>query len=188
MKSFERGIKTNILLTALLVLLVVLNLVFGSVNIPVSCLLRILLGEDEQSSWAYIVWESRIPQILTAALCGASLATAGLLLQTTFRNPLAGPSILGITNGAGLGVGIVMLITGGIISIGGSMIAGFMAVITGALIGATAVIMLLLAFATVVRNNIMLLIVGIMISFLVSSMVMLLNFFATSDNIHSYVM
>ena len=188
MKSFEQGIKTNILLTVLLVLLVVLNLVFGSVNIPVSRLLRILLGEDEQSSWAYIVWESRIPQILTAALCGASLATAGLLLQTTFRNPLAGPSILGITNGAGLGVGIVMLITGGIISIGGSMIAGFMAVITGALIGATAVIMLLLAFATVVRNNIMLLIVGIMISFLVSSMVMLLNFFATSDNIHSYVM
>ena len=188
MKSFEQGIKTNILLTVLLVLLVVLNLVFGSVNIPVSRLLRILLGEDEQSSWAYIVWESRIPQILTAALCGASLATAGLLLQTTFRNPLAGPSILGITNGAGLGVGIVMLITGGIISIGGSMIAGFMSVITGALIGATAVIMLLLAFATVVRNNIMLLIVGIMISFLVSSMVMLLNFFATSDNIHSYVM
>ena len=67
MKSFERGIKTNILLTVLLVLLVVLNLVFGSVNIPVSRLLRILLGEDEQSSWAYIVWESRIPQILTAA-------------------------------------------------------------------------------------------------------------------------
>ena len=71
MKSFERGIKTNILLTVWLVLLVVLNLVFGSVNIPVSRLLRILLGEDEQSSWAYIVWESRIPQILTAALCGA---------------------------------------------------------------------------------------------------------------------
>ena len=177
------------LLAAMVTLAALLNLFFGSVSIPSAQVWRVLTcGEAEKSSWTYIILESRLPQMLTAMVCGASLATAGLLLQTAFRNPLAGPSILGITNGAGFGVGVVMLVTGGVISIGGSTVAGYLAVVTGAFIGAMAVIVLLLAFASVVRSNMMLLIVGIMVGYLVSSLVMLLNFFATSDNIHSYVM
>ena len=177
-----KGLRTNIFLTFLLLCFSLLNLIYGSVSIPADEVFNILLGrETERDSWSFIIWESRIPQMLTAILCGASLAVAGLMLQTIFRNPLAGPSILGITNGAGLGVGIVMLITGGTISIGSGTISGFLAVIVGAFLGATAVILLLLAFASIVRGGMMLLIVGIMISFLVSSMVMLLNFFATAD-------
>lgn len=184
-----KGLKINILLAILLILFAILNLIYGSVNIPADEVFNILAGKEAtRDSWGYIIRESRIPQMFTAILCGASLATAGLMLQTVFRNPLAGPSILGITNGASLGVGIVMLITGGTISIGEGAVTGFLAVIIGAFLGATAVIMLLLAFASVVRGGMMLLIVGIMISFLVSSMVMLLNFFATADNIHNYVM
>lgn len=177
------------MLAVLTACLFLMSLIYGSVSIPAGEVFRLLTGgEASKSSWHYIVWESRLPQAVTAMLCGGSLATAGLLLQTAFRNPLAGPSILGITNGAGLGVGIVMLITGGVVSIGGSTIAGFMAVVVGAFLGAMAVIALLLAFASVVRSNMMLLIMGIMVSFLVSSLVMLLNFFATADNIHNYVM
>lgn len=184
-----KGTILNILLAVLMVVLAMLNLIYGSVSIPASQVLSILAGGTaEKASWNYIVMESRLPQAVTAILCGASLSTAGLLLQTTFRNPLAGPSILGITNGASLGVGIVMLVTGGVISIGDNVIAGYFAVITGAFLGAMLVIVLLLAFASMVSNNLMLLIVGIMVSYLASSLVALLNFFATADNIHNYVM
>ena len=133
--------------------------------------------------------ESRVPQSITAMLCGASLAVSGLLLQTTFRNPLAGPSILGITNGASVGVAIVMLITGGVISLSPSgELVGGIAVVVGAFLGALAIILILLAVSSVISSSVMLLIVGIMVSYLASSLVMLLNIFANADNVHSYVM
>ena len=86
-----------------LFLLFILNLFYGTVSIPASEVLNALLGNEvTKTSWRYIVMESRLPSAITAMLCGASLAASGLMLQTTFRNPLAGPSILGITNGASL--------------------------------------------------------------------------------------
>lgn len=194
----HKGIIINILLSLLTLLLTAASLVAGPVSIPVSQVFRALAGMGvEQDIWAYIVLESRLPQAFTALLCGASLATSGLLLQTSFRNPLAGPSILGITNGASLGVALVMLLLGGIISVGGTdlpdgdmtlYVGGFFAVTTGAFIGAVAVIALLLALSHVVRSNIMLLIIGIMVSYLTSSVVSLLNFFADSENVYNYVM
>ena len=185
----KRALITTISLLLIVAVLAILNLAYGSVSIPIDQVVKVVTGNDaDKTTWQYIILESRLPQAVTAMLCGASLATAGLLLQTAFRNPLAGPSILGITHGASLGVGIVMLVTGGVISIAGSVFTGFLAVITGAFIGAMTVIVLLLAFASVVRSNLMLLIVGIMLGYLVSSLVMMLNFFATSDNIHNYVM
>ena len=182
-----------------LTILFITNMLVGSVSIPADQVWNALTGGMvEKESWRYIVMESRLPQTITAMLCGASLAVSGLLLQTAFRNPLAGPSILGITNGASVGVAIVMLITGGVISIGsdtlpfgeqeGVLFIGSLAVLFGAFIGALAVIFILLAVASVIRNNIMLLIVGIMVSYLASSLVMLLNIFANADNVHSYVM
>lgn len=184
-----RGVIINITLTLVVLLLAIFNLAYGSVYIPMEQVCKIIIGEDaDKITWQYIVMESRLPQAITAMLCGASLSTAGLLLQTAFRNPLAGPSILGITHGASLGVGMVMLVTGGVLSIAGNVITGSLAVIAGAFIGAMAVIALLLVFASVVRSNLMLLIIGIMVGYLASSLVMMLNFFATSDNIHSYVM
>lgn len=188
--------KTSLLLSATFILLVLLNLLCGSVDIPARQVWSALTGGDvERESWRYIVMESRVPQTVTAMLCGASLAVSGLLLQTAFRNPLAGPSILGITNGASVGVAVVMLITGGILSLpsggneaGGILFIGNIAVVIGAFIGSLLIIFLLLAVSSVIKNSIMLLIVGIMVSYLASSVVMLLNIFANADNLHSYVM
>ena len=181
---------TCTLLSLLLVSALSLSLSVGSVDIPASEVWSVLTGGDVmKESWRYIVMESRVPQSITAMLCGASLAVSGLLLQTTFRNPLAGPSILGITNGASVGVAIVMLITGGVISLSPSgELVGGIAVVVGAFLGALAIILILLAVSSVISSSVMLLIVGIMVSYLASSLVMLLNIFANADNVHSYVM
>ena len=88
------------------------GLMTGSVSIPCSAVWRVLIGEDEgvSESWRFIILESRLPQMVTAMLSGACLATAGLMMQTVFRNPLAGPDVFGINGGAGLGVALVMLL------------------------------------------------------------------------------
>ena len=189
------GMKSNIqyvVYAVTLILLFLLNLFVGTVSIPMGEVLNALLGNDvERASWQYIVMESRLPSAVTAAFCGASLAASGLMLQTAFRNPLAGPSILGITNGASLGVGIVMLMLGGTVqtTILGSdiQLGGIIAVIVAAFFGAVIIMGILLVMSAIVRNNLMLLIVGIMVGYLTSSLISLLNIFATSDNIFSYI-
>ena len=170
-----------------------MSLLIGSVSIPASQVVAALTGgEVERESWRYIILESRLPQTVTAMLCGASLAASGLMLQTAFRNPLAGPSILGITNGASLGVAVVMLVTGGTLALQvsdvGLFLAGNLAVVVSAFMGAIAVIALLLLASTIVSSNLMLLIVGIMVSYLVSSVVSLVHTVANADNIQSYVL
>lgn len=179
------------------VALAVANLFYGSVAIPADQVIKVITtGTCDKPSWQYIILESRLPQTITAMLCGASLAVSGLLLQTSFHNPLAGPSILGITNGASLGVALVMLICGGVLSLpgvgqgaeGSGLLIGNLAIITSAFLGALLIIALLIAISSFVHNNLMLLIVGIMISYLTSSVVSLCNFFANADNIQSYVM
>ena len=168
--------------------LFILNLVMGSVSIPVEDTFRILLGEDDvKPSWQYIILNSRLPQALTAILCGGALAASGLMLQTAFRNPLAGPSIFGINSGAGLGVALVMLFLGGSISAGSVSLSGFVAVLVAAFIGAMLVMMLIFFFSTIVRNHVMLLIIGIMIGYISNSAISLLNFFATDEGVRSYM-
>ena len=166
------------------------SLFLGSVPIPLRAVLGILTGgEAGQASWSFIVLESRLPQAVTALLAGAALATSGLMLQTVFNNPLAGPSILGIDTGASLGVALVMLMLGGTVGgTGGFMLSGYMAVVSGAFVGATAVLCIIIFFSTLVRSNVMLLIIGIMVGYLASSMISLLNFFATSDGVYSYML
>ncbi len=177
-----------LLLGVLIVLLFVANLLVGSVSIPADEVLRILLGEDTgRASWRYIVWEARLPQALTAMLAGSALAACGLLLQTAFRNPLAGVSILGVNSGAGLGVAVVMLLLGGTLSTGAFSLSGFFSVLAGAFAGALAVMALILFFSTVVRSNVMLLIIGLMVGYLVSSVVSLLNFMSTAEGVQSYM-
>ena len=103
-----------VLIPLLILVLFAASLVVGAVDIPVSEVVSILTGhESQRASWQYIVLESRLPQALTAMLCGAALAVSGLMLQTAFRNPLAGPSIFGINSGASLGVALVLLLLGG---------------------------------------------------------------------------
>ena len=176
-----------LLATALTLLLVLANLAWGSVKIPLDAVIDICLGKGaEKPGWDFIVLQSRLPQAITALLAGASLATAGLMLQTAFNNPLAGPSILGVNSGAGLGVAIVMLLLGGSIGSSSFMLSGTLAVLTGAMTGAIVVLGVIIAFASMVKSNVMLLIIGIMVGYITSSAISLLNFFATAEGVFSY--
>lgn len=176
-------------LVLLIVVLFVLNLFEGSIHIPASDVLDILLGNGSiKPSWNYIILEYRLPHAITALLCGASLAASGLLLQTAFRNPLADPSIFGISSGAALGVAIVMLMLGGTLSVGSLQFSGFVAVIAAAFAGAMLVTAIIFFFSTIVKNHVMLLIIGIMTGYVVSSAITLLNFFATDEGVKTYVM
>ena len=184
----QRGFVYCACLGLLIVVLFALNLVMGSVSIPVADVFSILAGDKTlKPSWQFIVLESRPPQAITAMLCGGALAVSGLMLQTAFRNPLAGPSIFGINSGAGLGVALVMLLLGGGLSVGSLQIGGFAAILIAAFIGAMAVMALIFFFSTLVRNNVMLLIVGIMIGYISNSAISLLNFFATDEGVKSYM-
>lgn len=170
------------------VLLWVANLFLGSVRIPFAEVWAVLTGgEASQPSWGYIVLESRLPQAVVALLSGAALAVSGLMLQTVFSNPLAGPSVLGIDSGASLGVALVMLSLGGTVG-GGLALTGYLAVVAGAFAGAASILGIIIFFSTLVRNNVMLLIIGIMVGYLTSSLISLLNFFATDEGIRSYVL
>jgi len=183
----SKGFTYSLILSLLLLILVGANLLYGSVKIPFDALWNILCGEEAgRESWFYIVWESRIPQAVTALLCGAALAAAGLLVQTAFNNPLAGPSILGINSGANLGVALVILGSSGVLASGDFSVIGFMTVLAAAFIGSMIVMGLILFFSSIIKSNIMLLIVGIMIGYIASSCISLLNFFATDEGVHSY--
>ena len=178
----------TILMTLLIVILFAINLVVGAVDIPVKEVVNILTGgKSDRPSWEYIVLQSRLPQGITAMLCGASLAVSGLMLQTAFRNPLADPGIFGINSGASLGVALVMLLLGGSITAGAFSLTGFLATLAAAFVGAMLVMALILVFATMVRNSVMLLIIGIMIGYIATSAISLLNFFATEEGVQSYM-
>lgn len=184
-----KGSIVLVLLVLLIAMLMAISLLAGAISIPFDDVLRILYGHDEgvKASWRYIVLENRLPQAVTAVLSGGALAVSGLLLQTAFRNPLADPSIFGISSGAGLGVALTMLLLGGSIGAGSLAVSGFLAVILAAFLGAMAVMALIFFFSTLIKSNVMLLIVGIMTGYLASSAIALLNFFATDEGVKSYM-
>ena len=184
----NKGVKYCIGLSAVILLLFVLNLFIGSVKIPIRDIVAILFGDrSENESWRFIIMQSRLPQAITATLCGAALAVSGLMLQTAFKNPLAGPSIFGINSGAALGVALVMLLLGGSVSAMDFSVTGYIAILLAAFIGAMLVTGIIFLFSTLVRNNVMLLIIGIMIGYISTSAISLLNFFATEEGVKSYM-
>lgn len=168
------------------------NLIFGAVHIPFDGVMAILtnnISDSVRPSWIYIINESRLPQAFTALLAGGALAVSGLMLQTLFRNPLAGPSILGISDGANLGVAIVMLAFGGSIQFIPSLIvSGYITIIFAAIVGAMSVLGVIIWFSSRVQSNTMLLIAGIMVGYMVSSLISILNFRASADKVHAFVM
>ena len=170
------------------IILFLLNLFIGSVNLPASDVLAILSGNGGGGTAEFIVLGSRLPMAVTATLAGAGLAASGLMLQTAFRNPLAGPSILGISSGASLGVAVVMLLFGGTVSAGVFTLGGYTAVVAGAFAGSLLIMGILLSLSSILKNDLMLLITGIMIGYLVSSAIMLLNYAASAEGIQGYVM
>lgn len=181
--------KAFVFLSFFIIVLFTANLLWGTVRIPTADVFSILTGgEARRASWDFIVWQSRLPAALTALLAGGALSVGGLMLQTAFRNPLADPFVFGVNSGAGLGVALVMLAFGGTIVAGAFSFYGFMAVMVGAFAGAMAVMAVVFFFSTMVKNGVMLLIVGIMTGYLASSAISLLNFFATEEGVRSYMM
>ncbi|MDO5482103.1 MAG: iron ABC transporter permease [Bacteroidaceae bacterium] len=176
-----------LILAGMTLVFFLLNIFFGSVHIPFVEVLDAILHPADSSS-ASIVTASRFPAAVTALLSGAALAASGLLLQTAFRNPLAGPSILGISSGANLGVAIVMLALGGTVTAGIHTWSGHLAVVVAALAGSLLVMFLLLLFSSLLKNGLMLLITGIMMGYITSSAISLLNFLASVENIQSFVL
>jgi len=177
------------LLAVLMVLLSIANVLWGSLDIPIKDVWQILCGNEIEGhpAWSIIVLQGRVPQMLTALLTGTALGTCGLLLQTAFRNPLAGPSILGIDSGANLGVAIVLLLLGGTASIGSLTIGGHLLVVFAAMVGALTIMALLMLLSRLLRSQVMLLITGVIISYVTGSVIQLLNYSATEQGVHSFV-
>lgn len=177
------------LLAVALVVLSVANVLWGSLDIPVGDVWRILCGGEVEGhpAWSIIVLQGRVPQMLTALFTGSALGTCGLLLQTAFRNPLAGPSILGIDSGANLGVAIVLLLLGGTASIGSLALGGHLLVVVAAMVGALSIMALLMILSRMLRSQVMLLITGVIISYVTGSVIQLLNYSATEQGVFSFV-
>jgi iron complex transport system permease protein len=179
-----------IILVVSIAVLFVLNLLLGTVKIPVGDVLATLMGSQEISEITRnIIWSSRVPQALTAMVAGAGLAVSGLQMQTVFRNPLAGPSVLGISSGASLGVACVVLLSG---SLGGVALSrlgyiGDVAMSVAAIIGSLAVMILILYVSQKVKGNVTLLIIGVMIGYLATAVIGVLKFFSAEEDIKAYV-
>lgn len=168
----------------LLLIFFTLDLVWGSIDIPLKELLAILTGNKENTVYREILLNYRLPKAITAIIAGASLSMAGLMMQTLFRNPLADPFILGVSSGAGLGVAVTLMASSLLpvffISTGwGTVIA--------AVIGASAILLLVILVSFRLQNTVSLLIVGIMFGTIASSIVSILQYFANPDAIKLYV-
>lgn len=178
------------IIIVLILVFLFLNMVLGSVNIPMTSVWHILTGNGEEPvTWQNIIWKSRFPQALTALVAGAGLSISGLQMQTVFRNPLAGPSVLGISSGASMGVAFVLLFSG---SIGGVALSnlGFMgevALSIAAIVGSLSVMALIVFASHKVKGNVTLLIIGVMIGYLANAIIGILKFFSVEEDIKTYV-
>lgn len=170
----------------LLPVLCLLSLLVGSVHISPAEVWAALMGSSDETV-RYIVTESRLPQMCTALLAGAALGVSGLVMQTLFSNPLADPSLLGVNSGASLGAAIALLAFGGSFALGGAALSGVLFTMGAAFVGACAVIALIALCSRWLTSNLSLLVAGVMLSFIISSVISLLSFYATSEGVRSFV-
>ena len=167
-----------------------LNLLLGSVSIPFKEVWQILWGNSHGNEiWYNIIWKSRIPQALTALVAGAGLSVSGLQMQTVFRNPLAGPSVLGISSGASMGVAFVVLLSGtlGGVALSKIGIMGEIALTLSAIIGSLSVMALIIFVSQKVKGNVTLLIIGVMVGYVANAVIGVLKYFSVEEDIRAYV-
>ncbi len=173
-------------ITAFLVgiILFALNILVGSVHIPLREALQVIFNKDNSSALHVIIFDYRFPQAVTALLSGAALAVAGLMMQTLFRNPLADPSILGISSGAGLGVASVILVSGSL-----AVIPHWTAltITSSAFFGAVVVLAVITLLSRRLNSMVMLIIIGIMIAYLTGAITDILKYFSRKEEIHAFV-
>lgn len=172
-----------------------LSLAVGSVRIPLDEIVAVLLGGDAtKTAWTTIVLKFRLPKALTAMLAGAALSVSGLQMQTLFRNPLAGPFVLGISSGASLGVALTVLLAGVAVGLGGSTtllagisLAGDTSLALSAVFGSGLVLLLVMAVARRVQSGMTLLILGLMFGYTTSALVSVLIYFSVVERIQAYI-
>ena len=175
------------LLVLLLFALFLVNIALGSVHIPIEAIFKIILGDERvKSVWTYIIIDYRIPKAIAAILTGSGLAIAGLMMQTLFKNPLAGPFVLGISSGASLGVAFLIL-GGSALGLSAIIAPGSWGTILAASIGSFAVLSVVLLVASRVRDAMALLIIGLMFGSLTSAVVSILAYFSPADELQRYM-
>lgn len=178
---------------ALLLLLVFfMDIALGPVRIPLKAVVRIIFSfPDQDPSWQYIVSQIRIPKAFTAVIAGCGLSVSGLQMQTLFRNPLAEASVLGVTAGASLGVAAIMLAGGSITTlytIRELGLSGSWLITVAGCLGAAGVMLVVIMISKTIRNNIMMLIVGVMIGTITLSVISIWQYFSDPDLIRDYLL
>ncbi|MGC1473955.1 MAG: iron ABC transporter permease [Psychroserpens sp.] len=175
------------ILAIILLLCCAVNISLGSVNIPVSEVFRSVLGTSKNESWQYIIQNYRLPKAFTAILVGSGLGISGLLMQTLFRNPLAGPFVLGISSGASLGVALVILGSG----LFGGAFAGLLmskwSLVIAASVGSFLVLLAVLLVSSKVRDTMAILIIGLMFGSITAAIVSVLSYFSSAEQLQQYI-
>ena len=183
-------IKVSVLLV-LIVIAFLLDVALGAVHIPVKAVLQTLFSPaTADDTWLYIIEKIRLPKACTAVLVGCGLSVSGLQMQTLFRNPLAGPSVLGITAGASLGVALVMLSAGTVTSLYTIQelgISGSWLIIIASSLGAALIMILIVAISSSLKDNVIVLIVGVMIANITFSLVSIWQYFSAPELIKDYL-
>jgi len=176
-------------LFSLIALFLVVDLILGSVSIPSDKILAILMGEDVKTTWNYIILNFRLPKAITAILVGAGLSVSGLMMQTLFRNPLAGPYVLGISSGASLGVALMVMasvLLPGVFGVVYSFL-GSWALVVSAIVGAS-IIFVIIGMASIrISDSVSLLIIGIMFGSITGAVVNILQYFSDPEQLQSFI-
>ena len=177
-----------IYLGILLLLSLGVNISLGSVNIPFTETIKAVFGSPEATaSWEYIIWDYRIPKALTAILVGSSLSLSGLLMQTLFRNPLAGPFVLGISSGASLGAAILIM---GAAVFSGSFFTSLtndLSLVIASSLGSFLVLLIVVVVASRIKDTMALLIIGLMFGSITAALVSILSYFTEAEQLRQYV-
>lgn len=192
MTRTEKTSQVSMLMGLLLILIVavfLMDLIFGSVKIPFEKVFAILAGGEVKSSWNYIVLNFRLPKALTAIFVGAGLSVTGLMMQTLFRNPLAGPFVLGISSGASLGVALMVMASALLPGVFGmiSALLGSWGLVVAAVAGASLVFLLVALASLRISDSVSLLIIGIMFGSITGAVVNILQYFSDPEQIQSFI-
>ena len=164
------------------------NLSLGSASIPIDDVFNALIGKSTSNeNWQYIIQDYRLPKAITAILVGSGLGISGLLMQTLFRNPLAGPFVLGISSGASLGVALVILGAGFFGASLTALLISKWSIVIAASLGSFLVLLAVLIVSTKVRDTMAILIIGLMFGSITTAVVSVLSYFSTADQLQQYI-
>lgn len=171
----------------LLIICFFVNISLGSISIPIKAVFESLIGKTDNQSWQYIIQNYRLPKAFTAILVGSGLGVSGLLMQTLFRNPLAGPFVLGISSGASLGVALIILGSGLLGGLSASFLMSKWSIVIAASLGSFLVLLAVMIVSVKIRDTMAILIIGLMFGSMTSAIVSVLSYFSSAEQLQQYI-